>query len=176
MTPFAPEPLHGAVVHLVPAGQEHLDAFTALLSDPTVTRWWPNADPRAEAQEQIDPEPDRVVWAIEFGGAVVGLVQGWEETEPDYRHAGIDIAIASAAQGRGIGPDAIRTVARWLIDVRGHHRITIDPATANERAIRAYRKVGFRTVGVLRDYERGADGTWHDGLLLDLLAGELVDG
>jgi aminoglycoside 6'-N-acetyltransferase len=28
-------------------------------------------------------------------------------------------------------------------------------------------------VGVMRAYERGDDGTWHDGLLMDLLAGEL---
>jgi aminoglycoside 6'-N-acetyltransferase len=26
---------------------------------------------------------------------------------------------------------------------------------------------------VMRDYERGLDGSWHDGLLMDLLAGEL---
>jgi aminoglycoside 6'-N-acetyltransferase len=25
----------------------------------------------------------------------------------------------------------------------------------------------------MREYERGPDGTWHDGLLMDLLAGEL---
>jgi aminoglycoside 6'-N-acetyltransferase len=67
----------------------------------------------------------------------------------------------------------VRTLARWLFDVRGHHRITIDPAVANERAIRAYERVGFRRVGVMRRYERGADGTWHDGLLLDLLPEEL---
>jgi aminoglycoside 6'-N-acetyltransferase len=29
-------------------------------------------------------------------------------------------------------------------------------------------------VGVMRQYERGADGSWHDGLLMDLLAAELV--
>jgi aminoglycoside 6'-N-acetyltransferase len=27
----------------------------------------------------------------------------------------------------------------------------------------------------MRSYERGADGTWHDGLLMDLLAAELID-
>jgi aminoglycoside 6'-N-acetyltransferase len=27
----------------------------------------------------------------------------------------------------------------------------------------------------MREYELGADGTWHDGLLMELLAGELVD-
>ena len=26
----------------------------------------------------------------------------------------------------------------------------------------------------MRDYELGADGTWHDGLLMDLLAAEFV--
>jgi len=28
----------------------------------------------------------------------------------------------------------------------------------------------------MRDYELGADGTWHDGLLMDLLATEFVAG
>ena len=50
----------------------------------------------------------------------------------------------------------------------------IDPAADNAAAIRCYSKAGFRPVGIMRDYERGADGTWHDGLLMDLLAGELI--
>jgi aminoglycoside 6'-N-acetyltransferase len=88
----------------------------------------------------------------------------------------VDLSLAADAQGHGLGPDAIRAVIRWLFEVRGHHRITIDPSAANDRAIRAYAKVGFRPVGVMRAYERGADGTWHDGLLMDLLRGELIDG
>ena len=58
---------------------------------------------------------------------------------------------------------------RHLFDERGHHRITIDPAAANTRAIRCYEAVGFERVGVMRQYERGDDGTWRDGLLLELL-------
>jgi len=65
-------------------------------------------------------------------------------------------------------------MARYLLEERGHHRLTIDPALANERAVRVYERVGFRRVGVMRNYERGADGTWHDGLLLDLLRGDLT--
>jgi aminoglycoside 6'-N-acetyltransferase len=67
----------------------------------------------------------------------------------------------------------VRTLARWLIDERGHHRLTIDPALANEPAIRAYEAVGFKPVGVLRKYWRDPDGVWQDGLLLDLLSEEL---
>ena len=110
---------------------------------------------------------------IEVQGSVAGLIQYSEENEPDYRHAGIDIAVGSRWQGRGIGPDAIRALARHLFEERGHHRLTIDPAAANERAIRAYERVGFRRVGIMRAYERGPDGVWHDGLLMDLLRGEL---
>ena len=92
-----------------------------------------------------------------------------------YRHAGIDIAIRSPWQGEGFGPEAIRTLARYLIDVQGHHRLSIDPAAQNVNAIKAYERVGFRVVGRMRSYERGTDGTWHDGLLMDMLAEELAD-
>ena len=79
------------------------------------------------------------------------------------------------AQGRGLGPDAIRTLARHLFERDGHHRLTIDPAVGNERAIRAYARVGFKPVGRMRQYQRFPDGTWRDALLMDLLADELED-
>jgi aminoglycoside 6'-N-acetyltransferase len=174
---LAAEPLAGERVRLVPAASEHISAFAAVLADPTVARWWTAPDPEAEARLIVAPEDDHVVvWAIESDGVVVGIIQASEEADPGYRHASVDLSLAADAQGRGLGPDAIRTVIRWLIDVRGHHRITIDPSAANDRAIRAYAKVGFRPVGVMRAYERGSDGTWHDGLLMDLLRGELIDG
>ena len=174
--PIPAEPLAGTRVRLIPAAVEHVPALAAVFSDPTVARWWPAPDPVAEARDHVTPEADRAAWVVEVDGAVVGIIQASEETEPDYRHAGIDLALVAAAQGRGLGPDAVRTVARWLLEVRGHHRITIDPAAANVHAIRAYAKVRFRPVGVMREYERGPDGTWHDGLLMDLLRGELTDG
>lgn len=59
-----------------------------------------------------------------------------------------------------------------LRPLRGHHRLTIDPACGNAGAIRAYEAVGFRPVGTMRRYERGADGSWHDNLLMDLLREE----
>ena len=112
-------------------------------------------------------------FAIEEDGDLVGFAQWWENDSPDFRHAGIDLFLAAERHGRGLGRDAVRTLARWLVQERGHHRITIDPALANESAIRCYEAVGFRRVGVLRCYWHGPDGHWHDGLLLDLLADDL---
>jgi aminoglycoside 6'-N-acetyltransferase len=87
----------------------------------------------------------------------------------------MDIYLDPAVRGHGLGPDALRTLARHLIDERGHHRIEIDPAADNAAAIHAYEKVGFKPVGTLRQSERGLDGTWHDGLMMDLLADELTE-
>jgi aminoglycoside 6'-N-acetyltransferase len=136
---------------------------------PEVRRWW--HDPEDGFPWGDDPETTRFV--IEVDGAVAGLVQWWEEPEPNYRHAGIDVFLDPALHGRGLGTEAVREVARRLFDEHGHHRITIDPAFANEVAIRAYEKVGFKRVGVMRQYERDVDGEgWHDGLLMELLADE----
>jgi aminoglycoside 6'-N-acetyltransferase len=135
---------------------------------PEVARWW---EPPEEEFPVVD-EPHVTRWTIEVGGAVGGMVQFAEEADPKYRHASIDLFLEPALHGRGIGTEVVRRVVRHLIDECGHHRITIDPAAANVAAIRAYEKVGFRRVGVMRRYERDVDGHgWHDGLLMELLAG-----
>jgi aminoglycoside 6'-N-acetyltransferase len=60
-------------------------------------------------------------------------------------------------------------LANYLFDHRGHHRLVIDPAANNEAAIACYSTVGFKPVGVMRSYERSADGSWSDGLLMDMI-------
>ena len=138
---------------------------------PEVARWWflpPDDFP------DDDPEAERLV--IEVDGRVAGLIQYAEELDPMYRHASIDVFLDPAFHGRGLGTEAVRRVVRLLIDERDHHRITIDPAADNAVAIRAYEKVGFRPVGIMRRYERDADGRgWHDSLLMDLLAEDVTE-
>lgn len=182
-------------ITLRPTTRRDVLTLAAILVEPEVARWWPRYD-AARVRADLVAGRGKPVWAIEVDRrllgprdgdpdrasllddagppAVVGAIQAWEEWEPDYRHAGIDLFLATAAQGRGFGPEAIRLVAAWLVDVRGHHRLTIDPAVDNGAAIRAYRKVGFEPVGRLRAYERDSDGTWRDGLLMELLAGDLI--
>ena len=119
-------------------------------------------------------DPDAHTFVVEHDGRVAGAIQWSAETEPDYRHASIDIYLDPALHGRGLGADAVRTLAQHLIADLGFQRLVIDPAADNVAAIRCYGKVGFRPVGIMRQYERGSDGTWHDGLLMDLLAAELI--
>ena len=162
--------LRGARVTLRPATDADVEPLTAIVEEPSVREWWGTIGSRADMAEAL---LDEMPFAVEVDGALAGWLSVSEENEPDYRHAAIDIVLASAYQDRGLGSEALRTVIRWLIDERGHHRFTIDPAASNARAIRAYEAVGFQPVGVLRRYDRGADGIWRDGLLMDLLAEEL---
>ena len=121
----------------------------------------------------LTDDPDAMRLTIVVAGRVVGLIQYYEEHEPKYRHAAIDLFLDPALHGRGIGTEAMRRVVDHLIDERDHHRIVIDPAAANHVAIKAYTKVGFRPVGTMREYERDTDGEgWHDGLLMELLASD----
>lgn len=133
--------------------------------EPDVVRWW---DVPAEGFPWDEPEATRLT--IEVDGNVAGLIQFSEEPEPKYRHATIDLFLDPALHGRGIGTEAVRRVIRLLVDERGHHRITIDPARDNLAAIRCYEKAGFKPVGVMRAYERDVGGGgWHDGLLMELV-------
>ena len=168
-----PELLRGRNVVLRPLGLDDLERVAEMQAEPGVARWWGPPD-EAELRRQAEGRDEAKAFAIESEGELVGLIQYQEENEPDFRHAGIDLFLAERAQGRGLGTDAVRTLARYLLDERGHHRLTIDPAADNTAAIRTYEKVGFRAVGVMREYWRSPDGTWRDGLLMDLLASEFV--
>jgi aminoglycoside 6'-N-acetyltransferase len=117
-------------------------------------------------------DEDGGAFAIEVSGELAGWL-GWnEELHPNYRHASLDIVLAPPFQDRGHGRRALRLAVGWLTGERGHHRLTIDPAAHNARAIHVYESVGFRPVGIMRAYERGVDGAWHDGLLMELVANE----
>ena len=165
--------LRGERVVLRPATDDDIEPLRSILEEPSVARWWGPPPPSGVAEEWLEVEADDRVFVIELDGVIVGSIQYSEENDPDYRHASVDLFLTTEVQGQGVGPDAIRTLARYLIDVRGHHRLTIDPSAANERAIHVYSKLGFRPIGIQRLYERGPDGTFHDGLLMDLLADEL---
>lgn len=137
----------------------------AIHAEPSVARWW------GEVREGFPATDDdeSVRFAIEADGALAGMIQFWEETDPDYRYASVDVFLGAAFQGRGLGTEALALVVDHLVGCRGHHRVTIDPAVDNAPARRSYAKAGFREVGVLRCAWRDPAGTWRDLLLMEFV-------
>ena len=162
--------LRGERVLLRPGGPEDAEKLIRIRKEPEIARRWGSEDIEDEVREGFVGTDEGFV--IEVDGEAVGAIQYGEEEDPMYRHASVDVFLATSHHGRGLGTEAIRLLARHLFEDRGHHRLTIDPAADNAAAIRAYEKAGFRPVGILRGYERGPDGAWHDGLLMDLLREE----
>ena len=162
--------LQGESVTLRPLADADLEPLADIIREPSVARWWGESDEPERLRENLLMDGD--AWAIEHDGELVGWLGFTEETEPEYRSVGVDVSLTERSQGRGLGPDAIRTAIRWFANERGHHRFTIDPNAANERAIKAYAAVGFKPIGITRRSEL-VDGEWTDGLLMDLLIDEL---
>lgn len=167
-TSGTPSAIAGQTVVLRPTGPAHVPTFLEILTHPEIAKWWGGYDLERVRRELLGPHG----FAIELAGETVGLIIYREELDPDHRHAAMDLALHPDQHGQGLGCDAMRAMARYLFETRDHHRLVIDPAADNERAIRSCARAGFKPVGVMRRYERSADGTWHDGLLMDLLRTE----
>jgi aminoglycoside 6'-N-acetyltransferase len=160
------EPLRGERVVLRPLEAGDVPALRAAHSAPEVATWW--GLPAEDFPFGDEPETTRLAIIVE--GEVAGMIQFAEEADPDSRHAEIDIFLGPARQGRGLGTDAVTTLARHLLDEEGHHRLTLYPDVENAAAIRCYEKAGFRRVGVLEASARHPrTGEWRDELLMELV-------
>jgi aminoglycoside 6'-N-acetyltransferase len=158
--------LSGESVLLRPVHAAAAPVLRRIRRAPEVAAWWGPL----EDDFPFTDDPDATRFTIHRGGAVVGLIQFGEESEPMYRHAWIDLFVDPRQGRRGVGTDAIVTLVRHLTEDRGHHRITIDPALDNVAAIGCYEKAGFRRVGVMHAAERDpSSGRWRDALMMELV-------
>ena len=164
--------LYGERITLRKLTEDDVEALLPAIYEPGIAEWWGDTSDPDHQREGFRNEGR--AFAIYLGDDLAGWLAFHEEREPDYPSVALDVMTLPRFRGQGLGRDALRTAIRWFVDERGHHRFTIDPSADNVRAIRAYEAVGFKPVGILRDYERAPDGRWHDGLLMDLLAHELA--
>jgi RimJ/RimL family protein N-acetyltransferase len=107
-----PAALHGAVVGLVALSAEHAGEVRRILATPEVRRWWGD---EARPGWSLEEPASSTRFAVRVDGEVRGMIQYSEEEAPRYRHAGIDIILDPAVHGRGLGRDAVATLAHHLI-------------------------------------------------------------
>ncbi len=73
---------------------------------------------------------------------------------------GATIGLAPSEVSEGYGTEALSTFLDYFFDVLGFERMVFDVAATNERARRAYLRLGFRDYGE-RHRGYGADAQWH---------------
>ncbi len=161
--------LIGQGVVLRPITADDVPVLTHIVQTPEVKQWW-------DAGELLEPsgttDDSLTRFTIVTGRRIAGMIQYSENDQPRDRHAGMELFLDPDLHGRGLGRDAIRTLARYLFEALGHHRIVIDPAATNEIAIRCCAAVGFRPVGMMHDRERHISNV-RGGMVMDLLSTEL---
>jgi aminoglycoside 6'-N-acetyltransferase len=157
-------------LRLRPSQRADAQPLAAILAEPAVARFWPGYHAARVDAELVEPEGATVLVAERTDGEVVGAVlHDWPE-DPEYPHVEIDVFLATRCHGQGLGAEILGALVDDLFDAHGVPRVTADPTAANARAIRAFTRVGFRAVGLMRHYHRAHDGSFHDGLLMELLA------
>jgi RimJ/RimL family protein N-acetyltransferase len=109
-------------------------------------------------EEMLDRlgRPHVAPFIIEAEERPVGYLQAWFDRESEG--AGLDMFLIPSIRGRGLGPDAARTLARSLF-AAGQRRLTVDPYLWNEAVIRAWKKAGFRPVEE-REPDEEHTGRW----------------
>ena len=85
------------------------------------------------------------------------------------RDAGLDTRIVAKDAGQGAGTRLLQKALDWLYIETETNRIDLDLFVENERARRAYEKLGFIVEGRLRDYHRSVDGRIRDALIMSIL-------
>lgn len=95
--------LHGRTVTLRPVTDGDVPALAAIRATPEVRRWWRGGDDLAGSVRADLADDALTVYAIEHSGRLVGAIQWYAETEPDYRHASLDVFLDPAVRGTGLG-------------------------------------------------------------------------
>jgi len=127
--------VRGRLTTLRPAGECDVDRLVGWHADPEVFRFWDDETfTHAEMEERL-ARPDVDAWIVEESGAPIGYLQ----THPE----GLDMFLIPSARGRGLGPDAARAMARYLIEERDYPRVTVDPYEWNESGLRSWGRAGF---------------------------------
>ena len=91
--------IHGDRLVLRPLTEADLDAVLAILREPEVARWWGDYDAE-RARGELLKETETL--AIDVDGEVAGVLMVSEENDPDYRHATLDISLATRFHNHGL--------------------------------------------------------------------------
>ncbi|HJR99024.1 MAG TPA: GNAT family protein [Actinomycetota bacterium] len=104
-----------------------------------------------------------VIFAIESEGRLMGEVQARQPINglpPGVFELGIEV-FDHADRGKGVGADAIVSIARHLFDDEGAHRVQLTTDVENTAMRHVAERLGFAFEGVLRSFMPEPDGP-HD--------------
>jgi L-amino acid N-acyltransferase YncA len=115
--------------------------------------------------------PRHPVLVAEGDGAVVGWASlNVFNARRAYEHvADLSIYVERGARGQGVGRRLLEAVVARAREL-GYHKLVLAAFPWNEAGMRAYRRAGFREVGIYREQGR-LDGRWVDTIVMEKILG-----
>lgn len=166
-------PIVGPLVTLRAPQQSDHAPLVAILEEPEVSLWWVGFTPERVQREFIDDLEN--IRIIEVGGECAGVLMVLRGEDPEYPTTVMHIFIGTRFRGNRVGEEALALGIRAEF-AAGISRITLDPNINNEGVVRGYERMGFRRIGVLRDYQVRPGGHLEDAVFLDLTRSDFPDG
>ena len=162
-------------ISFVPVEPKHYALLDGWLREPHMQKWWgPPEEELDYIRDMVEGRDTTRPFLIAIEGVPVGYIQYWfighhqNETwiadhpwlaELPADTVGVDLSIGDADRlSQGFGSAALTTFVAGL-RAQGHTNIIIDPDPEKGRAVKAYRKAGFRPVPHL-------EGRTHDVLIM----------
>jgi diamine N-acetyltransferase len=121
-----------------------------------------------------EPNGSAMRFGIELDGELIGEC-GLHVIDHYRRSCHLGIALGRAYWAKGLGQDALRTLIGFAFRDLGMHKVGLEVLADDERAVGAYRKVGFVEEGRLRDHS-WFEGAFHDALVMGILRDEWDGG
>ncbi len=162
MTP--PERAVPSTVTIRPASDADEDALTAIYLDaarhhaaidPEVHVVPSDGDALTRIRAKLANERLEVFVAVAAGGDAIGMLELERVEPPDtgnmlraIPNARLGIAVREGRRGEGIGAALMAFAERWAAK-HGCDAIVLDMSSSNADALRFYRRLGYRTYGLM---------------------------
>ncbi|MGW3459837.1 GNAT family N-acetyltransferase [Streptomyces olivaceoviridis] len=174
----------GMLVRLRALRSEDAEHHVRWRNDPEVVRWAAGGDPlfgpvTAEAIRlgfdtmlRLNPRESAVFTVEDLAdGKVIGMAD-YRDLDPYVGVATLGVTIGEREfWGRGHGRDALRLLVDHLFGAYSLSRLELDTWSGNERAVRAFTKLGFREEGRRRSAVL-VEGERYDRVLFGMLREE----
>lgn len=117
------------------------------------------------------PASGRWPWVVRVAGRVVGTTSYIDVSLPDARLEIGSTAYSPSVWATGVNPECKLLLMQWAFD-HGFGRVQLKTDIRNLRSQGAIAKLGATYEGVLRRYQRRADGTVRDTVMYAVTAEE----
>ena len=158
---------------------QDVPAVAVACQDDEIARWlalvpqpYTEEHARFYVEECLQAGHDRRPFAI--ADASTGEVVGSIDMHINRLQTGhVGYWVAPQARGRGVAPDALRTLSHWAFESLALGRVELVTDPENIASQRVAEKAGFQREGVLRSMLLNRDGSRRDGVIFSLLPEDL---